>query len=180
MHAVPEAQAAPVDAPGEPVPASPSGYHEWTGHASSGDWKLNREATETFGAAAESAEESPSSLETPFAGSRSGAEDLVLDSTNSPATPTAAPAQPFVDDTYPLPPGASAPAEPASGEFTFPHFVGKPGDQVEGRVEVTFEDTRPTQPAADPELPVDPDGSASRPGSVIFDLRSLGAVELDD
>jgi hypothetical protein len=45
---------------------------------------------------------------------------------------------------------------------------------------VTFEGGEPTTPAADQELPVDPDGSAKRPGSMIFDLRSLGAVELDD
>jgi hypothetical protein len=167
-----------VQAPEGPTTSSPSGYHEWTGHASAGDWKLHREAQETFAKEGDAAGQSPAGLETSFTSEAAG--DLVLEPSDS----SAPPAQPFVDDTYPL--EAETPGAPnrPSSEFSFPHFVGKPGAPDapdEGRVEVTFEGKRQrTRAPRDEELSVDPDGSATRPGSVIFDLRSLGAVELDD
>lgn len=162
--------------PEEISSASPSGYHEWTGHASAGSWELHREAKAALETDGDSNDDESSPFVSPFSGSRSGAEDLVLEGGDSQPA-----AEPFVDDTYSLSPDTPTPIDPVSGEFSFPHFVGKPAGPLEGRVEVTFEGHRRTPEAEQSEeLSVDPDGSASRPGSVIFDLRSLGAVELDD
>jgi hypothetical protein len=172
MPPVSEAKAEVAQAPDA---SSPSGYHEWTGHASAGDWKLNREAKEALEKDADLQLESSPGFGPSFSGS--GADDLVLDPSGS--TPPVA--EPFVDDTYPLSPEAPRAANPASSEFSLPHFVGKPAGPAEGRVEVTFDgQRREPNPAQDEDVSVDPDGSAIRPGSVIFDLRSLGAVELDD
>ena len=159
-----------VAAPKGEQPAGASGYHEWTGHASESDWKLQQETKEAF---AVDRTEEPFDFAAPHSASGSGADDLVLET-----TPPAA--EPFVDDTYSLSPEAPSSDEATADEFSFPHFVGKPVGPMEGRVEVTFEGGRRPQRKSEQELPVDPDGSPSRPGSVIFDLRSLGAVELDD
>ncbi len=165
--------------------ASASGYHEWTGHSGlEGSWRLQEEA--------ETALQSH------------GADD---GETGFEPTPTfTPPAQPvFVDDTYaapagvhpalrqvstpflaapPIPPETAA-ADPgfeieAEPEFRFPHFVGKPGGKVEGRVAVTFEGTRPPAPRPEADQAADAAANPTAGRSLIVDLRALGAVELEE
>ncbi len=169
--------------PDRSTKASVSGYFEWTGQSTQlGSWKLRDEAPEEL---------------------RRGAE---LKAEADAALPPA-----FVDDTYPqlpprtgkapgtampAPPGAptsavgmkAAPASPAAAgssspsfESHFPHFVGKTVQQLDGRVEVSFEGT----PRQRPETRRT-DGSARPPGleakgaPPVFDLRTLGALEIDE
>ena len=117
--------------------------------------------------------------------------------------------------TAPEPPAPAAPAPPAFGagsrtarsgaasplpvdpdadqdfeKLRFPHFVGKPVERIEGRVEVTYEaDDENTSRLPDEALLFESEeesGPESGPASgrtgvdPIVDLRSLGAVEFDD
>lgn len=162
--------------PDRSTKASVSGYFEWTGQSTQeGSWKLRDEAPEEL---------------------RRGGEVPAKSEATAPA---------FVDDTYPqlpprlqaAPPGApgspaapmtssapmkAAPDSPApaspSFESHFPHFVGRPVEQLEGRVEVSFEGTPRERPEARRR-----EGSAKPPapeGTPVFDIRSLGALEFDE
>ncbi len=154
--------------------ASESGYFEWTGQSTQkGSWKLRDEAPEE-----------------------------VRRSEEAKAEAAAPPV--FVDDTYPelpprlqgKPPGMAMPASPpmaSSGppatpgvaspsfESHFPHFVGKPVQQLDGRVEVSFEGSTSERPEARRAKESARRSVPETPGATPkFDLHSLGALEIDE
>jgi hypothetical protein len=162
--------------PDRSTKASESGYFAWTGQSTQeGSWKLRDEAPEEL--------------------RRSDEEKTKAE---------AAAPHVFVDDTYPelpprlpaAPPGTAMPASPPmaapmapatpgvaspSFESHFPHFVGKPVQQLDGRVEVSFEGSTSERPEAPRAGGTAKRSGPETPGATPkFDLHSLGALEIDE